>query len=125
MSTINVSNLNDGTKTVATTNLTNGSAKAWVTYDHQNATVKESYSISSITDISSGRGTVNLTNAMTSSYHCSTGSAGDASQSAARDLMLNDGLGSTSSTVRWNCENHSNTVSDAEYVAIKTVGDLA
>ena len=29
MSTINVSNLNDGTTTVATTNLTNGSAKAW------------------------------------------------------------------------------------------------
>ena len=65
MSTINVSNLNDGTKTVATTNLTNGSAKAWG-YNIHNSTDSSSntFNISSITDVATGRTDCTLTNAM-------------------------------------------------------------
>ena len=34
MSTLEVSNLNDGTTTVGTTYVTNGSAKVWAHYDN-------------------------------------------------------------------------------------------
>ena len=132
MSTINVSNISDGTKTVATTNVTNGSAKAYVTFNGVNLTasadltgVSESFNISSVVDIIAGRGTVGFTNAMSSSYHCSTASAGDTSSSAARNIMVNDGLANTTTTCRFHIENHSNTLGDAEYTGIVTQGDLA
>ena len=132
MSTINVSNISDGTKTVATTNVTNGSAKAYVTFNGVNLTaaadltgVEQSFNISSVVDITVGRGTVGFTNAMSSSYHCSTASAGDASSSAARNIMINDGLANTAATCRFHIENHSNTLGDAEYTGIVTQGDLA
>ena len=130
MSTLEVSNLNDGTKTVATTNLTNGSAKAYVTFNGVNLTtdmtgVDQSFNISSVEDVAVGRGTVNFTNAMSSSYHCSTASAGDTSSSAARNIMINDGLANTTTTCRFHIENHSNTLGDAEYTGIVTQGDLA
>ena len=55
MSTLEVSNLNDGTTTLATTYMTNGSAKAWV---HFNGTgtvaIYESLNTSSITDAGTG-----------------------------------------------------------------------
>ena len=132
MSTLTISNLSDGTKTVATTNLTNGSAKAYVTFNGVSLTtstdktgVDQSFNISSVVDVAVGRGTVGFTNAMSGSYHCSTASAGDASSSAARNIMVNDGLANTTTTCRFHIENHSNTLGDAEYTGIVTQGDLA
>lgn len=62
MSTLQVSNLNDGTKTVATTNLTNGSSKAWVNFNGATVTsasdlagVGQSFNTSSVVDNSAGR----------------------------------------------------------------------
>jgi len=107
-------------------------AKAYVTFNGVNLTaaadltgVDQSLNISSVVDITVGRGTVGLTNAMSDSYHCCTASAGDASSSAARNIMVNDGLANTTSTIRFHIENHSNTLGDAEYTGIITHGDLA
>jgi len=107
-------------------------AKAYVTFNGVNLTadadltgVDQSFNISSVVDITVGRGTVGLTNAMSDSYHCCTASAGDASSSAARNIMVNDGLANTTSTIRFHIENHSNTLGDAEYTGIITHGDLA
>ena len=63
MSTLEVSNLNDGTTTVATTFVTNGSAKAWLEAS-SSASLNNSYNISSGTD----NGTGNYTYAFTSSF---------------------------------------------------------
>ncbi len=107
-------------------------AKAYVTFNGVNLTaatdtagVDQSFNISSVEDVEVGRGTVALTNAMSDSYHCCTASAGDASSSAARNIMVNDGLANTTSTIRFHIENHSNTLGDAEYTGIITHGDLA
>ena len=63
MSTLEVSNLNDGTTTVATTYITNGSAKAWM---HLNGTgtiaVQDSLNVSSVTDVFTGNYTQTHTN---------------------------------------------------------------
>ena len=65
MSTLTISNLSDGTKTVATTNLTNGSAKAWG-YNVLNSAVTSTntFNVSSFSDPGAGRTDLTLTNAM-------------------------------------------------------------
>ena len=65
MSTIEVSNLNDSTTTVATTYVTNGSAKMWVNFTGITTTAtRDSFNVSSLTDGGTGNTTVNLTNNM-------------------------------------------------------------
>jgi len=66
MSTLEVSNLNDGTTTVATTFLTNGSVKHWVNYDAVNQTTDGSLNQSSIVDNSEGDYTSNYTSSLAS-----------------------------------------------------------
>ena len=78
-----------------------------------------------VVDIATGRATTNLSNPMSDADHISTGSAGDASQSAARNLYVDDGGGNTASAIVTNIENNSSSVSDAEYVALVTHGSLA
>ena len=59
MSTLEVSNLNDGTTTVATTYITNGSAKAWLKVTKTGDIINDSFSVSSITDTDTGKTAVN------------------------------------------------------------------
>tara|TARA_Y100000996_G_scaffold344570_1_gene282341 strand:+ start:1759 stop:2109 length:351 start_codon:yes stop_codon:yes gene_type:complete len=63
MSTLEVSNLNDGTTTVATTYITNGSAKAWVAHS-STPSINGSYNVASLTDNGTGNFDINLSNAM-------------------------------------------------------------
>jgi len=59
MSTLNVSNISDGTDTVGTSYVVNGSAKAWVIFTQVGTqTIKDSLYISSITDNNVGQTTV-------------------------------------------------------------------
>ena len=125
-----VSVLGEGTS--VTTNLQNGLAKAWVNFDHtaiDSGTdldgVRKSFNIASVVDVNTGRANTNLTNPMADADHISTGSAGDASQSGARNIHLDDGGGNTSSAIVSNIENNASTTADAEYVGIITHGDLA
>ena len=77
MSTLEVSNLNDGTTTVATTFVTNGSAKAYVSFDNvSTATIEASLNVSSITDAAVRETQVNLTSNMSSATYCITACAG-------------------------------------------------
>ena len=68
MSTLEVSNLNDGTKTVATTNLTNGSAKAWVNLNGgASFGLRDDFNISTAVDNGTGDYTLNFSNALANS----------------------------------------------------------
>ena len=61
MSTLSVSNITDGTATVGTSYVVNGSAKAWVSINHNSGTPSiqsGSLNISSITDSNTGLVTV-------------------------------------------------------------------
>jgi len=53
MSTIVTSNVSDGTLSIPTTYVTNGSAKAWCALNDNN-TLAQSFNISSITDVGAG-----------------------------------------------------------------------
>ena len=70
MSTLEVSNLNDGTKTVATTFITNGSAKVWCDWTTNTTTaIRDSFNVSSLTDLGTGITTINYTSSMGSSSY--------------------------------------------------------
>lgn len=61
MSLVNAQNFSDGTKTVPTTAITEGTAKAWFQYDQQTPAVVASYNISSVTDVAQGQFDGNFT----------------------------------------------------------------
>ena len=75
MSTLTISNLNDGTTTVATTFVTNGSAKAWARHDGSSNSIN-TFNVSSFTDdATSGNTTVSFTSNMANDDYVGVASA--------------------------------------------------
>jgi hypothetical protein len=66
MSTLKVTNIQDtaGGNSSTSAEIYSGRAKAWVNFNGENLTIRASYNVNSITDISAGKQTVNLTTAM-------------------------------------------------------------
>ena len=70
MSTLNVSNITDGTDTVGTSYVLNGSAKAWVNFNGTGVVaIRDSQNGSSITDLAAGEYTFNFTSNMDNSNY--------------------------------------------------------
>ena len=75
MSTLNVSNITDGTTTVGTSYVVNGSAKAWIKLIMAGtAAINNSFNISSLVDAGTGDMDVTVTNAFSSNHYVTTGS---------------------------------------------------
>ena len=83
MSTLNVSNITDGTTTVGTSYVVNGSAKAWAYINHPSAVYRESFNTSSFTDSGTGKGLINLTNSMATVNYSVTTAANSVSSGVA------------------------------------------
>jgi len=81
MSTLNVSNITDGTTTVGTSYVVNGPAKAWTLYNQATPAITNSFNTSSLTDTSLGQGDLNWTNAMSNNSYAAFGTAPVASVS--------------------------------------------
>jgi hypothetical protein len=64
MSTIISANVSDGTLSIPTTFVTNGSAKAWVRYNGVSATIADSLNTASLTDLGVGDFQFSRTSAM-------------------------------------------------------------
>jgi hypothetical protein len=73
MSTLNVSNITDGTTAVGTSYVVNGSAKAWV-LGSSTPSITDSLNISSVTDNATGRYTYSITNSFNSASYGVSGS---------------------------------------------------
>ena len=66
MSTLNVANVTDGTTTVSTSYVVNGSAKAWVNFDGTGTVaIRDSLNMSSLTDNGTGEYTLTYSNSLT------------------------------------------------------------
>jgi hypothetical protein len=57
--------LSDGTNSTSATNPIRGSAKAWVNFNLATSTVRQSFNVSSITNLGTANAQVNFTNALT------------------------------------------------------------
>ena len=125
MSTLNVSNITDGTDTVGTSYVVNGSAKAWCNSNNQTATITESFNCASFVDIATGQCQINLTNDMSSATYSVTsahfhyvGITYETSMSMRDPLTV-----SSCSWVTYRCA--ATTFFDSQVVSFQACGDLA
>jgi hypothetical protein len=124
MSTIITSNVSDGTLSIPTTFVTNGSAKAWVNFNGTGTVaIQNSLNVSSISDISTGEYQVNFTSAMSAGDYCTT-LATSHSSSADEGPDLSTSVYSASN-YRVNNREGNNTYRDPIRFCCDTMGDLA
>ena len=75
MSTLNVSNISDGTTSVGTSYVVNGSAKAWVNFNGQGTiAARDSFNVASLTDNGTGDYSINFSNNMSNANYAVSGS---------------------------------------------------
>ena len=135
MSTLTISNLNDGTTTVPTTFVTNGSAKFYINFNGiGTAVVNKSLNHSSLTDNGTGDFTFNFTNSMDDIYYSHIGGAYyDANTNGALTFGLRDNTTwsgeRTASLIRYHANSVTSTsnrsVFDPDEATLTIHGDLA
>ena len=120
MSTLNVSNITDGTTTVGTEYVVNGSAKAWVNFNGTGTVaIRDSFNVASLTDNGTGSYTLYLSNNMATANY-----VGHA------NVDLADVIGNpyALSTLAWTMRSyypHGTAYSDPPYGWTSIQGDLA
>ena len=118
--------VNTGTeKSIDTSYIFNGVAKAWVTFDGtaSGATIGDSFNVSSSDDDGTGDYGINFSNAMSNAnYSCTFGDGEGTSSSGMRFLM---DAGSTTSSQEIYGRNISNSASDCDAASMSINGDLA
>ena len=119
MSTIQASNVSDGTTTVGTEYVVNGSAKAWCKFiGSGTATINDSFNISSLDDNGTGNYDINYTNNFTNGNSSIVGMSNwngvctaDSYNAGYHNLATRDAA--------------STTKSDRGHITTATFGDLA
>jgi hypothetical protein len=93
MSTLNVSNITDGTTTVGTSYVVNGSAKAWVNMNGTGTiAIRDSLNVASLTDAGTGQYRMNFTNSFAAVDYAFSGTAGDDRSGNSALRVCNGGL---------------------------------
>ena len=125
MSTLNVSNITDGTTSVGTSYVVNGSAKAWINYKGTATNIiRDSFNISSVTDNTTGDYTNNFTNSMSSAdYTITCAMGGDANANEVR-VPKNAGI-LYASNYSYNTVEVNVSIRDVVYIFHTIHGDLA
>ena len=128
MSTIDVANITDGTDTVATSYVLNGSAKGWANWGADGSTtVRESLNLSSITDTNTGTYTLNYTNAFTNNGFSNSGACGVGVNAGNYFIMTLFGGAPTASSVsvRTIQAGSTNSQTGLAYNGLHSHGELA
>ena len=133
MSTLNVSNITDGTTTVGTSYVVNGSAKAWVNFNGTGTiAVRDSQNVSGLVDNGTGDYTSNFTSGFSAvDYAGTTSSSWDTVTSGV--INFNRAVGSSvySTTSLFRMQNvvvdstTNRTGLDVDYLYAVFHGDLA
>jgi hypothetical protein len=119
MSTLNVSNISDGTDTVETGYVVNGSAKAWCNWKTDGTqSIYASLNIASITDIGVGSTQVSYTTVMDSSNYTNILNS---------SAYMSATSGSTKTAGSCRCFTYSSNFGavDSSQVSVSMQGDLA
>jgi hypothetical protein len=119
MSTLNVSNITDGTTTVGTSYVVNGSAKAWANYAHSTG-LNDSFNFSTFTD----NGTGDYSLSLTSSFSNANYAVGSTSRSGGGRTNVLDSV-STASVIRTNLYVTSSGATVDGDATLIAQGDLA
>lgn len=123
MSTLNVANITDGSTTVATEYVVNGSAKAWVNFNGTGAiAARDSFNTSSLTDNGTGNYSQNFTNAMANANYAVTGGVSESGIGGVARIALGDGYLTTAALI---LSFSTSTQTDYQFLATTTQGDLS
>ena len=128
MSTLEVSNLNDGTTTVATTFVTNGSAKAWVNFNGTGTiAARDSFNVASLTDSSTGNYVINFSNNFANANFSAVAAKGNNSGSnPGEDGAITVGhTAVSSSSIESSLTSNAGTKHDWQQFSHVSFGDLA
>lgn len=126
MSTLTISNLNDGTTTVPTSYITAGSTKAYSEQNNTGVTINQSLNQSSITDSSTGHKIHTWTSAFTNNkYLLLVGAAGNrgSTTSTVRGIQPDGAWTTTAADVRYAYA--TNVANDDTQCGMSVLGDLA
>ena len=119
MSTLSVSNITDGTTTVGTSYVVNGSAKVWANYSTVTSTsIRDSLNVSSLTDNGSGNTEIYLTNSFADTNYAHLGESSEFHFAVGN---LTKAVGS----FRLTTFNSSHSLNDASQISPIAIGDLA
>ena len=126
MSTLEVSNLNDGTTTVATTFVTNGSAKAWVNWNGEStAAIRNSFGVSGLTDNGTGDQTISFTSSFANGTYSMVGMGGNNTTSMAAVMQPNNLSPAATGSCRHQTSYADANLVDIEIASVAYLGDLA
>jgi hypothetical protein len=124
MSTLSVSNITDGTTTVGTSYVVNGSAKAWVNFNGQGTiAARDSMNVASLTDNGTGDHSISFSNSFANANYAASMSSSSGALSNS-DTMVNPYTWATGST-SIGTNNNSGAPVDRSYVNLSIHGDLA
>jgi hypothetical protein len=77
MSTLVAQTISNGSVSTSSANVIQGSAKAWVNFNGTGTVaIRDSYNVSSITDLGTGSYAINFTNALPNANYCTNVTAG-------------------------------------------------
>ena len=125
MSTLVVSNINDGTTTVPATYVTNGSAKAWVNFNGTGTVAtRDSFNVSSLTDNGTGLYTNNFSSAMGNANYSVSGN-GRVSPGVNTCVYQPTNVGYSTSSITAYAINMQDSPIDSDYTNVSVQGDLA
>lgn len=128
MSSLITSNISDGTTSVPTGYVVNGSAKAWVNFTTVSTTaISDSLNTTSLTDNGVGDTTVNLTNSMNTTDYMFIGGLGfDATGAVnARTVYQTARAVGSSRSRTYYTDDSSSNATDANYNGVSLYGGLA
>ena len=126
MSTLNVSNITDGTTTVGTSYVVNGSAKAWAAYNGQGTvSTRQSFNVSSMTDVSTGTYTFQLVSGLSGSGVIGSAWNSPAEYSSTQEFPVQSGGYATASFFKAICGSDSPARADWFTGSAGCMGDLA
>ena len=126
MSTLKVNTIQNTSAAHSSTpeEIAQGRAKAWVNFNGTGTiAIRDSFNVSSITDVSQGTTTITLATAMSNTNYCVGGTAGAASTSGFRILSCYNNLTTTTFTVDSGFHDAAPYVFDCEYNAVLVFGD--
>lgn len=130
MSTLNVSNITDGTDTVETGYVLNGSAKSWVNLNGTGTiATRDSFNVASLTDVSTGQIDVTFTSSMDNDDYSFVTNASSTSGGTTTVLSLaGSGSSNTALTTKYRIytlTGGGTTFTDITVVNSNVHGDLA
>jgi len=127
MSNLVVSNISDGTTSVGTGYVVNGSAKVWVSYNGTGTVaIRASLNVSSLTDNATGQQTVSYTNNFAAAGEYSIAACAVDEGSAGGDFSgFYQTVPAVGSFRLVTMQSASGTAQDSRFVGMNMMGDLA